>query len=207
MLHLSSLSYLSKRFPPLKDHLDYRIIALGALLPDFIDKLFGRLLFPVSIANGRIIGHTLMFVIILFIGGYILFKRYRDSRVVQVAGASFMHLVEDRMWNNPQTFFWRAMGWGFPRGNSHGNFIDYLMNIFSHGYIPELSFTFVSECIGSFAILSLLFRNKWTCNIMIVLKTFPYNLSPLNKTPLFAIIHFNWIRPSEPRINLKSQII
>ncbi|MCK5661367.1 MAG: metal-dependent hydrolase [Methanosarcinales archaeon] len=151
---------LKQKIPSIRGHLDYRIIALGALLPDLIDKLFGRLLFPVSIANGRIIGHTLMFVIILLIGGYILFKRYGDSRVVQVAGASFMHLVEDRMWNDPQIFFWPAMGWVFPRGNSYGNFIDYLMNTFSHGYIPELSFTLIFECIGFFVILSLLFRNK-----------------------------------------------
>ena len=101
-----------------------------------------------------------MFVIVLLIGGYILFKLCGDSRVVQVAGASFMHLVEDRMWNNPQVFLWPAMGWEFPRGHSYGSFMDYLMNIFSHGYIPDFSFTFVVECIGFFAILSLLFRNK-----------------------------------------------
>lgn len=147
---------LKQTIPSIRDNLDYRVIALGALLPDLIDKSIGRLLFPESIANGRLLGHTLLFVLILLIIGYFLLNRLGDSRIIQVAGASFLHLVGDLMWNDLYMLLWPAMGWRLPHGNPQGNFIDYLLNIISYSYIPELSLVFFAECVG-FLIIAILF--------------------------------------------------
>ncbi|OEU51521.1 MAG: hypothetical protein BA871_09955 [Desulfuromonadales bacterium C00003096] len=39
-------------------------IAIGVILPDLIDKPIGRILLGESVANGRLFGHTLLFVLI-----------------------------------------------------------------------------------------------------------------------------------------------
>ena len=150
---------LGQLIPSIRDRLDYRVIALGALLPDLIDKPIGRFLFAESVASGRLVGHTLVFVLILLIGGYVLLNRRGDGgRGVQVAGAGFLHLVEDRMWMSPVTLLWPAMGWRFPQGDVYGSFMDYLLDVVSHCYIPEPSYVFVSEVVGLFVLVGMLVR-------------------------------------------------
>lgn len=101
IFYLASLA-----FPSLKRHIDYRFIAVGALLPDLIDKAIGRVLFEDIFASGRLFAHSLVFVIVILVVGYVYFRQQGDSRIMMVAGASFLHLMEDQMWMNPQTFFW-----------------------------------------------------------------------------------------------------
>jgi hypothetical protein len=43
--------------------INYLFIAIGAILPDLIDKPIGRILLGESVANGRLFGHTLLFVL------------------------------------------------------------------------------------------------------------------------------------------------
>ncbi|SES76898.1 LexA-binding, inner membrane-associated putative hydrolase [Methanococcoides vulcani] len=150
----------SLAFPSLKRHLDYRFIALGALLPDLIDKAIGRVLFEDVFASGRLFAHTLVFVIVILVAGYVYFRQRGDSRIMLVAGASFLHLLEDRMWMTPQTFFWPIFGWEFAQGCSCGSFLDYFMNIVKHVYSPDLSFALVSEVIGLLAILFLVYEHR-----------------------------------------------
>ena len=149
---------LSQFIPSIRSRLDYRIIALGALLPDLVDKPIGRFLFAESVASGRLVGHTLVFVLILLIGGYVLLKQRRDSLGVQVAGAGFLHLVEDRMWMSPVTLLWPALGWKFPQGDAYGSFKDYLLDVISHCYVPEPSYEFVSEVVGFIVLTGMLVR-------------------------------------------------
>jgi membrane-bound metal-dependent hydrolase YbcI (DUF457 family) len=95
--------------PSIGRHLDYRFIALGALLPDLIDKPIGRILFADSVTNGRLVAHTLVFVIVMFFVSYALYRQRRDSRVIQIVGACSLHLVEDRIWASPVTLLWPMM--------------------------------------------------------------------------------------------------
>ena len=141
--------------PSIRRHLDYRFIALGALLPDLIDKPIGRILFAESIASGYLIGHTLVFVIVIFIVGYILYRQRGDSRIVQVAGASFLHLVEDRMWRIPVNLLWPVLGWKFPQGSAYGNLTDYMQSV-SVCCIKPISFFF--EVVGFFVLVVMLVR-------------------------------------------------
>jgi hypothetical protein len=45
--------------------INYLFVALGAILPDLIDKPIGRILLGESVANGRLFGHTLLFILLL----------------------------------------------------------------------------------------------------------------------------------------------
>lgn len=101
--------------PRLKTIIDPRVLAIGALLPDIIDKPLGRLIFAHTIANGRIIGHTLLFSIFIFMIGLYLYDKRREIIVLTLATGSFFHLIEDQMWNMPKTLFWPIFGLRFPK--------------------------------------------------------------------------------------------
>ncbi|UGV40612.1 metal-dependent hydrolase [Methanococcoides orientis] len=150
----------SLAIPSLKRHLDYRFIALGALLPDLIDKPIGRILFEDVFASGRLFAHTLVFVIVILVAGYVYFRHRGDSRIMLVAGASFLHLLEDRMWMAPQTFFWPVFGWEFAQGHSYGSFLEYFMNIARHVYSPDFSFALISEISGLLIVLFLVYKHR-----------------------------------------------
>ena len=129
----------------LRVKIDYRQIAIGSLLPDMIDKPVGMILLPIN--NGRIFGHTLLFVLILLIIGL----KYRKSLFLSFA--SFLHLIEDEIWNEPETLFWPLLG-EFP-AKEHSSFYEYIERILSE-YTPSLSHVFISEVIGFIIILAFL---------------------------------------------------
>lgn len=100
-----------------KLRLDYRVVLAGSLLPDIIDKPLGLFLLPHLLDfNGRIIGHTLAFnLVLLTVGLVILIFRGHHTPLV-LAVSSTGHLLLDQMWENPQTLLWPLLGWGFPPG-------------------------------------------------------------------------------------------
>ena len=134
----------------LKVKMDYRLIAVGSLLPDLVDKPVGMILLPLN--NGRVFGHTLLFIFILLLIGL----RYRNS--LYLSFASFLHLIEDGMWNEPETLFWPVFGLEFP-AKEHGSFYEYLGRIISE-YTPSLSHVFILEVVGLAVILAFLMRHK-----------------------------------------------
>lgn len=127
--------------------INYWYVAYGAVVPDIIDKLIGRVLFPDSLASGRLIAHTLIFPIFLALIGLYLCRRSKDTTMLLISGASFLHLFEDRMWMQPVTFFWPMLGWKFPRGIPE-NWYDYFLVMLKKSYIPEFSYDFIFEAIG-----------------------------------------------------------
>ncbi|WP_240664606.1 metal-dependent hydrolase [Methanosarcina sp. MSH10X1] len=132
-------------------------VAFGALLPDFIDKPLGRIILAETIGSGRIFAHTLLFGLLLGLAGYYLYVQGKPELLI-IAGASFCHILEDQMWDNPGVFFWPLFGWGFPKDTISGSFIEYLMAIFNRSYAPGLTEVFISEIIGLLIII--LFTGK-----------------------------------------------
>ncbi|WP_135603929.1 metal-dependent hydrolase [Methanococcoides sp. NM1] len=141
--------------PPLKGRLDYRYIAFGALLPDILDKLIGRVIFAETIGNGRIIGHTLAFCLVITLLSYYRYRLSKDTHIFQITGACFFHLLEDRMWTAPETLFWPALGWDFPVCPYPDSVIDYFLNMIMNSYVPSLSLEFIAESIGGCIIVVL----------------------------------------------------
>ena len=131
----------------IRPNLNYSFIAVGSLLPDLIDKPIGRILLGESVANGRLFGHTLLFVLILIMIG--LFLKNHRNEIFCLSFATFLHLCEDRMWEMPVTLLYPLYGFAFPKGAVIGeNWYDYFLLIFIRSYVPSLSYVFVSEIVG-----------------------------------------------------------
>lgn len=132
----------------LKVRMNYGLIILGSLLPDIIDKPLGMLLLPLN--SGRIFGHTLLFIFVLLLIGL----KYR--KFLFLSFASFLHLIEDEMWNVPETLFWPLLG-DFPAGE-YSSFHEYIADEVSK-YSPSFSTTFIFEVVG-FVIALIFLKEK-----------------------------------------------
>jgi inner membrane protein len=122
---------------------DYRVVAIAALIPDLIDKPLGKIILRDRFDSGRIFGHSLLLNVALFC--VLFFMRGRAKRqFTLVPISSLLHLAEDGMWNYPRVFWWPLFGTTFPR--QPGYRLSSLLN-------PGL---FIQEAIGLAVILFLL---------------------------------------------------
>jgi inner membrane protein len=149
---------VSNWFTTLSRYIDIRVLLVGSLLPDIIDKPVGQFFFRETFSNGRIFSHTLLFFIVLAAVGFWLFKRYRQVWMLTLAAGTFMHLVLDSMWTAPATLFWPLMGLEFEKEELTG----WLWNIFKALVTyPDI---FIPEIIGLAVLvwfgLTLVFRKK-----------------------------------------------
>ena len=123
-----------------RSHLDYRLLLLGSMLPDILDKPLGTWLMADVFSNGHIFGHTLLFSLILLGVGVYLFARFRRTGLLSLALGGIAHLCLDQGWLRPETLLWPLFGWGFPKvGVSH--WLERLLRalVSEPGvYIPEL---------------------------------------------------------------------
>jgi membrane-bound metal-dependent hydrolase YbcI (DUF457 family) len=118
--------------------LDYRFLALGAVLPDLIDKTFG----VVFLGNGRGFCHSIILTLVLSVITVLLFKTRKSPILISIVLGWFIHLLLDTMWQKPTSFFWPLLGWDLK--NTGTTFIVWAGRIFSslihkpYEYIPEL---------------------------------------------------------------------
>ena len=93
----------------LSDFLDIRLLMIGALVPDIIDKPLSLLGF----SDGRSITHTLFVAIIVLLIASYIYKRFKKTWLLAINIGMFIHLVLDSMWTNPQTLLWPFYQWVF----------------------------------------------------------------------------------------------
>jgi membrane-bound metal-dependent hydrolase YbcI (DUF457 family) len=103
------------RFP-----VDYRLVILGSLLPDLIDKPIGMLILRDVFSSGRIFGHSFVVLLVFTLVGAYLWRRYGKTEGLVLSVAWALHLVFDRMWAFPATLFWPLLGWDFHQYNATG---------------------------------------------------------------------------------------
>lgn len=121
--------------------IDYRMVLLGSLLPDIIDKpvwfLVSRLTGDTTL-SGRGYAHTLLFSLILCLSGLVLI-RYKQSWLLIVSLSSFMHLILDQIWDSPVVLLWPLLG-PLPERATVGWFPNLIQGLFLHPsvYIPEI---------------------------------------------------------------------
>jgi inner membrane protein len=126
-------------FRKIVDKMDLRILIVGSMLPDLIDKPLGQVIFRESIGNGRIYAHTLLFLIAISMIGFYLYRSRQHIWLVVLAFGSLLHIIEDEMWLLPRTLFWPFMGFTFDKLDSD-YWLGSLWNKFLHDssvYIPE----------------------------------------------------------------------
>lgn len=97
----------------LSRYVDIRLLLVGSLLPDIIDKPVGQYFFRETFNNGRIFSHTLLFLVLISMIGFYLYKRHRNVWMLSLAAGTFTHLVLDELWTAPATLFWPFMGLQF----------------------------------------------------------------------------------------------
>ncbi len=90
---------------PKLTNLDYRLLAVCALLPDFIDKPLAILIFTEA-HTSQLIAHSLLFNVGLLLLGLLWWHS-----VLPYIVAFNAHLVFDRMWNHTESFWWPMYGW------------------------------------------------------------------------------------------------
>jgi len=99
----------------LASRIDIRILLIGSLLPDIIDKPVGLYFFRDTINNGRIYCHTLLFLIVITLIGLGIYRGLKQSWVLALSFGTFMHLILDSMWWTPRTLFWPLYGFSFEK--------------------------------------------------------------------------------------------
>ena len=99
----------------LADRIDYRLVFLGGLIPDLIDKPIGWIILRDHFdANGHLYGHTLLAALIVLIPGLLLAIRLRDPRVLALGLAMLCHLAVDPVNHSPESLLWPLLGTEFP---------------------------------------------------------------------------------------------
>ncbi len=122
--------------------MDLRVLALGALLPDLLDKPIGSLLFHSYFETGRIYAHTLLFAVLLLAGVMILTRRgsIARQRWMALPIGVFLHLLLDVPLDNA-TLWWPFLGFEFPPF-ADGAFSDLL------SYLSRSPWVLAQEVIG-----------------------------------------------------------
>ena len=82
--------------------LDYRLLVVGALLPDLVDAPFG----------GARVAHTLVASVAVLAVAMLATRGHRDARrrLLALPIGMFLHLLVDGMWARTETFWWPAFG-------------------------------------------------------------------------------------------------
>ncbi|MGI9610735.1 MAG: metal-dependent hydrolase [Acidimicrobiia bacterium] len=131
--------------------MDLRVLALGAVLPDLIDKPIGSILFTDYFGTGRIYAHTLLFAVVVLFGVMVLTRRGSSARKRWMALpiGVFFHLLLD-MPLDAGTLWWPTLGLEFP-SFAKGAFLDLV------GYLLSSPWVILQEVTG-LAYLVALFR-------------------------------------------------
>ena len=132
-----------KGIPPI----DYRVLLIGSMLPDIIDKPLGVYILRDFFSNGRIIAHTLLFNLLLFLLGVILLKVKGTRSILTLSAFSFLHLILDRIWEEPRVFLYPLYGFSFPKVELEG----WLSGLI-HSLTTDPS-TYIPEIIGAFILI------------------------------------------------------
>ncbi len=124
----------------LANHIDIRLLLLGSLLPDIIDKPIGQFFFRETFSNGRIFCHTLLFLILITPAGYYLYQNRGKLWLLVLSFGTFMHLIQDQMWLEPRTLLWPLYGLAFERIDLTywAQNILYALRTDPGVYVPEL---------------------------------------------------------------------
>lgn len=94
--------------------IDYRVVMLGSILPDLTDKPVGRIFFAAELQNGRLLGHTLLLVVVMALAIQLVLRGKAARRWFILPMGALIHLALDGMWARPVTLFWPLFGMRFP---------------------------------------------------------------------------------------------
>ncbi|MEE9152339.1 MAG: metal-dependent hydrolase [Thermoplasmata archaeon] len=135
-------------------NIDFRMVAIAAMVPDIIDKVVGMIILKEEISNGRLFTHSSVIIGIISICLFVVarVKLSHRLKILYCVSPLWIHLLLDRMWEEPHTFFWPIFGTSFPRLDIE--FSDYFSILLSNPYV------FVGELLGILIIVTLFIRHR-----------------------------------------------
>jgi hypothetical protein len=119
---------------------DYRFVALGAVLPDIIDKPLAWWFLEGRVEDDHLFAHTLLFALVLALPG-LYFARRGNPALLSLAFGVFTHLLCDPVLREPHTMFWPLGGTMFHSTYGKGN-----------GLPVNLALDFVFGSLGLFVL-------------------------------------------------------
>ncbi len=124
----------------LGNHIDTRLLLIGSLLPDIIDKPLGQFFFRDIFSNGRIFSHTLLFLLLIALIGIYLYRSLGKTWFLTLGFGTFTHLICDQMWLTPRTLLWPLYGFAFEKLDltAWTQNIFYALYTDPAVYVPEL---------------------------------------------------------------------
>ena len=122
--------------------IDYRLVILGSLLPDLIDKPLGVFIFRKELSNGRIFAHGLLPNAAALLGA-MAWKRRSGGALASLALGAAAHLALDRMWLDPKTLLWPLRGWR-PERQDVSDWVERMLE-----QLLSDRYTYVSEVAGA----------------------------------------------------------
>ena len=130
--------------------IDFRVLLVGSLLPDIIDKPLGLVILRNSISAGRIYAHTLFSLILTTLGGIILYRSRRQKWLLVLAIGTLSHLILDTMWLEPFVLFWPLYGWSFTRQDTSEYFAHLAQDFTTHPdvFLGEIAGFIVAVVVG-----------------------------------------------------------
>lgn len=84
--------------------LDYRVVLIGSLLPDLLDKSLEILLSNHTLSKS--FGHSLLFLVLLYITGILIRSNQHKTMLKILWICSAIHDVFDLMWHFPNVLLW-----------------------------------------------------------------------------------------------------
>jgi len=99
---------------------DYRLVALGALLPDLIDKPLAWFILNDRVEDNHLFAHTMLFGLSLGLPGLYLARR-GNPLLISLACGVIVHLFCDPVLREPRTLAWPLYGWTFHSTYGKGN--------------------------------------------------------------------------------------
>ena len=134
-----SLSYKASWLNSLATRVDIRLLLIGSIFPDIIDKPVGYFMRE-TFNSGRIFCHTLLFLILVTVAGLYFYRRQSKTWPLAFSFGTITHLIFDQMWLAPQTLFWPLLGLSF-KGTDFSNWIPNILQALltkPDVYVPEL---------------------------------------------------------------------
>ncbi|MDD3934215.1 metal-dependent hydrolase [Methanoculleus sp. UBA303] len=92
---------------------DRRVVALaalGAVLPDLIDKPLGHIILAGTVDYGRIYFHGLTVLLLVTALGLVLYHYHHRIGLLVLAAGMASHQFLDGMWQQPVEWFWPLLG-------------------------------------------------------------------------------------------------
>ena len=129
----------TSRFATLSTYLDIRLLLLGSILPDIIDKPIGLLFLRDTLSSGRIYAHTLLFFVLITLAGFLIYMFQHKTWMLILSVGTLTHLMMDEIWTTRKTLFWPFLGLDFDRievTSWISNILEALRN-YPQVYIPE----------------------------------------------------------------------